>query len=83
MVLPSMRVMEATEQTSLIALDVLYPEVCKLCDLKIISHQASIICKELIICLISNEQGMKREEATKYISGKRYALIVICVCVMK
>ena len=53
MVLPSMRDMEAAEQKSLIALDVLYPDVCKLCDLKIISHQASIICMKSMNCLIS------------------------------
>ena len=50
----------------ILALDVLHPEVCKLCELKIISHQASIICMKLMIYLISNEHGMKREEATKY-----------------
>ena len=52
-------------RANILALDVLYPEVCKLCELKIISHQASMICRKLVICLISNEQGMKREEATK------------------
>ena len=31
-------------RANILALDVLYPEVCKLCELKIISHQASIIC---------------------------------------
>ena len=73
--------MEATEQTSLIALDVLYPEVCKLCDLKKKkSHQASIICMKLMICLISLKRA--RDEtgrSNKVLHGKRYALIIICV----
>lgn len=30
-------------RANILALDVLYPEVCKLCELKIISHQAHIL----------------------------------------
>ena len=56
-------------RANILALDVLYPEVCKLCELKKISHQASIICMKLVICLISNEQ-MKREEAKKFFKWK-------------
>ena len=62
MVLPSMRDME--EQKSFIALDVLYPDVCKLCDLKTISHQASIICMKSMNCLISLKRA--RDEITNY-----------------
>ena len=81
-VLSSMRVMEATEQTSLIALDVLYPEVCKLCDFTKMSHQATIICMKLLICLISLKRA--RDEmgrSNKVLHGKCYALVIICVCV--
>ena len=81
MVLPSMRVMKATEQTSL---DVMYPEVFKLCDFKKISHQASIICIKLMICLISLKRACdETERSNTVLHGKRYALIIICVCVMK
>ena len=56
-------------RTNILALDVLYPEVCRLCELKIISHQASIVCRKLVICLGRSNKV------------KPYALIFICVFV--
>ena len=62
MVLPLMRVMEASMRANILALDVLYPEVCKLCELKIISHQASHVDNLFDL----KRARMKREEATMY-----------------
>ena len=66
-------------RANILALDVLYPEVCKL---KIISHQASIMCMKLIICLISNEQGIKREkqQSTYYVENVICPDCYLCLC---